>query len=251
MTEARSRSTVRLCALGAATMALVSATTGHALAADYAVSAYAGKAQITTTGELIVSDSRTVRFSSEATSLGWDISVAKGQSVEFATVVGPEGGMYDRVREGDPTMLTPGSYIETMPPGAGVVHVQVAFRKPTSGTAVVKDDYIVKGAVRRWPDVGELLWDFIGDRWPVGTDDVRLEVTLPDNTPPSAVQAFVHGPEAVKIGISAAPSGPAVVDTSTGETVQVAVIDVQGKRLAARTPFRVRVLMPPAAVTNV
>ncbi len=246
MRETRSSRLLRSCVLAAAAVGLLAATAGPALAADYSVSKYEGNARLTEMGDLRVSDKRTIQLSTETTSLAWDVPVGVGKSVVFATVVGPEGDIYDRIHSGDPTQLKPGSYLESS--NLGVTHIVVAFKKPANGTVTVSADYVAARVGKRWKDVSELLWDFIGETWPAATDQIGLKIQLPAGTPPSDLKVFVHGPEQVQVSLAAAPAGPSAVDTTTGDNPQLGVVTVLAKGLAANTPMRVRVLMPAAAV---
>jgi uncharacterized membrane protein len=54
--------------------------------------------------------------------------------------------------------------------------------------------YTAKGVVRRYPDVAEIYYKFVGEEWdrPIGRVDV--EVTLPPSVERSAIRAWAHGP---------------------------------------------------------
>jgi uncharacterized membrane protein len=52
----------------------------------------------------------------------------------------------------------------------------------------------VHKSIRRFDDVAEFYWKFIGDQWTVGTDRARATVTLPTGATRDQIRAWGHGP---------------------------------------------------------
>ena len=74
-----------------------------------------------------------------------------------------------------------------------------AFFDETDSQIVVELTYVVRDAVQAYSDVGELYWQFVGDRWQEDSANVSLTISLPAPEeamilPGENVYAWGHGP---------------------------------------------------------
>ncbi|MFQ5671332.1 MAG: DUF2207 domain-containing protein [Acidobacteriota bacterium] len=87
--------------------------------------------------------------------------------------------------------------------------------------------YTLSGAVKRFPDIGELYFKFVGDGWDRPLGRVRATVHLPGTVPAAEIRAWAHGPLQ---GLVLPPQDSTVV--------------MSVRPLPARTFFEGRVLFP-------
>jgi Predicted membrane protein len=168
----------------------VIAVPGVALAKSYSVTAVDIEAEVQPDGTLVVTERRTFDFDGDYTFAFWELDVADSQGIEVLGMSGPDGPH---------TFTDDAAAWDTRPPGTYQVtdfgtylDARVFFREADT-EATFTLEYRVFGAAKRWQDTGELYWKFIGDRWEIPAENVRIHITVPGATAQD-VRAWAHGP---------------------------------------------------------
>ena len=179
---------VGLAATGAAGL-----TAGPAAAKDFSITTVDIDAQVRPNGDLRVHETRVLDFNGDFSFVYWDLSTKGSSGIDVTAASGPgldgSGSIsYDPTQ--DPGAKTPGTYFVS---GMEPVRVQLFFRVADT-SARFSVDYVAKGAAKRWSDIGELYWQFIGDQATVPCDHVRITVHLPEGVTRDQVRAWAHGP---------------------------------------------------------
>jgi uncharacterized membrane protein len=171
---------------------------GPAAAKDYSITDVTIDATVAPNGDLRVHETRTLAFSGSFHFVYWDLSTKGSNGIKVIGAAGPAAG--------DPSTTVPYE-LATVPllgvtgqPGTyaladegGTVRVQLNFElADTSGVFTVQ--YVAKGAAKRWDDIAELYWQFVGDQASVPADHVRVTVHLPAGATRDQVRAWAHGP---------------------------------------------------------
>ena len=94
-------------------------------------------------------------------------------------------------------------------------------------------DYTALGAARRWNDIAELYWQFVGDQSDHPSDHVTITVHLPQGVTKDQVRAWTHGPLWGNVTIQ--PDGTVVSEISP---------------LPAYTFVEPRILFPASALSE-
>jgi uncharacterized membrane protein len=200
---------------------------GPAAAKDYSITDVVIDAQVMPNGNLKVHESRTLDFSGTFHYVYWDYSTKGSEGVVVTGASGPTGP-YERI----PATATPVPGTWWFVDTGDAVHVQLNFEL-TDTSATFGIDYVVRGAAKRWDDIAELYWQFIGDQATVPADHVRVAVHLPAGVTRDQVRAWAHGPLWGNVGIEPDASVVMTVDP-----------------LPAGTFVESRILFPAAALAK-
>ena len=187
------------CVMVAAAAGLAALAAGPAAAKDFSITGVTVDAQVMPNGDVRVTDTRTLDFSGSFHFVYWDLATRGSAGVQVLGASGPDAA--------DPAATVPyepsASPIVGVAAGetgtfavedrSGVVRVQLNFSlADTTGTFAVR--YVAKGAAKRWSDIAELYWQFIGAETEVESRDVRVTVHLPAGVSHDQVRAWAHGP---------------------------------------------------------
>ena len=166
---------------------------GPAAAKDFSITTVDIDATVRPNGDLSVHETRVLDFSGDFSFVYWDLSTAgsKGIDVRAASGPGVDGaGSTPYKPTDDPWSRPPGTYFVS---GDSTVRVQLFFRVGDT-SAQFGVDYVARGAAKRWDDIAELYWQFVGDQATVPADHVRVTVHLPAGVTRGQVRAWAHGP---------------------------------------------------------
>ena len=196
---------------------------------SYTIDAADIKADVDSAGDMRVKETRTFDFNGRFTRVYWDLRTAGSQGIEIVGVKGGTGMPYVLLDDPSKARSRPaGTYLVTRTPGN--VNVQVFLNG--TGKQTVDLEYTVRAAAKRWSDVAELYWQFIGDGWGVPTRRASATISLPSRTAPAEILAWGHG------------QLDGHVKTSTG-AVSMEVTD-----LAPNAALEARVLFPASALSR-
>ncbi|HEY5388691.1 MAG TPA: DUF2207 domain-containing protein, partial [Thermoleophilia bacterium] len=199
-----------------------------AAAKDYSISDVAIDAQVMPNGDLKVHESRTLDFSGTFHYVYWDYSTRGSNGLTVTAASGPTGPYQRMQATGTPV---PGTWWAV--DSGDKVHVQLNFEL-TDTVATFGVDYVAKGAAKRWADIAELYWQFVGNEAQIPSDHVRITVRLPAGVTRDQVRAWAHGPL----------WGNVTIEPDASVVMTVAP-------LPASTFVEGRILFPAAALANV
>ncbi len=131
------------------------------------------------------------RFPGSFTWLSQDLLLAGCQGISGVKV--SEDG-----RDYLPASFGPGTY--SVEETHDMVRVTWRF-EPTDESRTFELSYRVKGAVVAHRDVAELYWKFVGERWEVSSDNVTVNLRLPQGARLDEVRAWGHGPLSASVRI--------------------------------------------------
>ena len=185
---------VALAAAGAAGLAA-----GPAAAKEFTITDVNVDAQVLPNGDMRVTDTRTLAFSGTYHFVYWDLSTKGSSGITVTGASGPDPS--------DPSVTSP--YKPSATPVVGMstgevgtysvsdqgstVRVQLNF-EVSDVTAPFTVEYTARGAAKRWSDIAELYWQFIGTDTAVESQHVRVTVHLPAGVTHGQVRAWAHGP---------------------------------------------------------
>ena len=115
------------------------------------------------------------------------------------------------------------------------VRVQLFFSVADT-SAQFSVDYVARGAAKRWADIAELYWQFVGDQATVPADHVRVTVHLPAGVTREQVRAWAHGPLWGNVSIEPDASVVMTVDPLPAGTFVEGRILFPAAALAKATP---------------
>ena len=224
---------VGLAAAGAAGL-----TAGPAAAKDYSITTVTIDAQVRPNGDLRVTDKRTLAFSGTYHFVYWDLSTKGSNGIKVTGASGPDPS--------DPSVTSPykpsaipvvgtstgevGTY--SVSDQGSTVRVQLNFAV-SDVTAPFTVTYTARGAAKRWSDIAELYWQFVGADTAVESQHVRVTVHLPAGVTRDQVRAWAHGPLWGNVTIESDASVVMTVDP-----------------LPANTFVEGRILFPAAALST-
>lgn len=198
-----------------------------ALAKSYTMPKVAIRAQLQANGDMLVTENRTFDFSGDYTFAYWQLATKGSQGID---VLGVSMDGVPLKATTDATTLDSrpeGYYLVQQLPDEVDVH---AFHRTSNASRTFQLRYLVKGAVQRYTDCANLVWQFVGDKWGVGVGDLAVAIKPPSTLTRGQVQAWAHGPLT------------GVVAIQDDGTVTLAV-----KNLPAQTFVEADVLYPPTA----
>ena len=207
---------------------------GPATAKDFSITTVDIDATVRPNGDLRVHETRVLDFSGDFSFVYWDLSTSGSDGIDVTAASGPGAdgtGIIPYEPTQDPEARPPGTYA-VAPLGEEGVRVLLFFRV-SDASAQFGVDYVARGAAKRWDDVGELYWQFVGDQAAVPADHVRITVHLPAGVTREQVRAWAHGPLWGNVAIAPDASVVMTVDPLPAETF------VEG-----------RILFPAAAVAK-
>jgi uncharacterized membrane protein len=167
---------------------------GPAAAKDYSITSVTIDATVRPNGDLRVHETRTLDFSGDFSFVYWDLATKGSGGVAVSGASGPalDGtGPVAYEPTQDPSARPPGTYF--VADLGSTVRVQLFFRVADT-SAQFGVDYTARGAAKRWSDIAELYWQFVGDQATVPADHVRITVHLPAGVTREEVRAWAHGP---------------------------------------------------------
>jgi len=224
---------VALAAAGAAGL-----TAGPAAAKDFAIIDVNVDAQVLPNGDLRVTDTRTLAFSGTYHFVYWDLSTKGSSGINVTGARGPAPGDAGVTAPYRPSAI-PGVGVGTGEVGTysvsdlgSTVRVQLNF-EVSDATAPFTVTYTARDAARRWNDIAELYWKFIGADTAVESQHVRVTVHLPAGVTREQVRAWAHGPLWGNVSIEPDASVVMTVDP-----------------LPANTFVEGRILFPAAALSK-
>ncbi|MEI7814526.1 MAG: DUF2207 domain-containing protein, partial [Coriobacteriia bacterium] len=212
-------------------LAVAFAAPAAAAAKSYTMGPVAIEAQVANDGSLAVVENRTFHFSGDYTFVYWDLR-EKGGDIKvdgLAEIMGGQPTPYRLTTELNARdVKAPGTYwVRKL---GDTVSVYAFFSKADQ-PATFRLTYRVAGAAKRYSDVGELYWQFVGDQWAVSSKDVSVVVKPPTQLTKSQVRAWAHGPLTGRVTI--------------GDEGAVAL---SVPLLPAKTFVEARILYPPSAL---
>jgi uncharacterized membrane protein len=210
---------------------------GPAAAKDFTIPTVDIDATVRPNGDLRVVESRTLDFSGTFHFVYWDLSTKGSEGISVTGASGPAAGDPSATVPYEPASiplmgLTGQTGTYAVADQGSTVRVQLNFEL-TDARAGFTVKYVAKGAAKRWDDIGELYWQFVGDQASVPCDHVRVTVHLPEGVTRDQVRAWAHGPLWGNVTIAPDASVVMTVDPLPEYTF------VEG-----------RILFPAAALTN-
>ena len=206
---------------------------GPAAAKDLSISSVNIRAQVRPDGDVRIRESRVLDFSGQFSYVYWDLGTKGSAGIGVAGASGPAAngaGLVPYTPAKDAQSKTPGTYSVT--DSGGSVRVELYFRV-ADRSAQFRIDYVARGAAKRWEDIAELYWQFVGDEAQIPSGDVRITVHPPDGVSSEQVRAWAHGP--LWGDVSIAPDAAVVMTVSP---------------LPAATYVEGRILFPAAALSQ-
>ncbi|MEW6048228.1 MAG: DUF2207 domain-containing protein, partial [Bacillota bacterium] len=178
---------------------LTTGSSGIPFAKSYSITRVDIEASVNPDGSMDVIEKRTFRFTFESgtrfpgsfTWLSQDLLLAGCQGISGVKV--SEDG-----RDYLPASFGPGTY--SVEETHDMVRVTWRF-EPTDESRTFELSYRVKGAVVAHRDVAELYWKFVGERWEVSSDNVTVNLRLPQGARLDEVRAWGHGPLSASVRI--------------------------------------------------
>ena len=192
---------------------------GPAAAKDFSITAVDIDATVRPNGDLRVHETRVLDFDGDFSFVYWDLDATGSDGLDVTAASGPGAdgtGVIQYEPTQDPVARPPGTYA-VAPLGAESVRVLLFFRV-SDASARFGVDYVARGAAKRWDDIGELYWQFVGDQASVPADHVRVTVHLPDGVARDQVRAWAHGPLWGNVAIQPDASVVMTVDPLPAET---------------------------------
>lgn len=166
-----------------------------ALAKDYSMGPVEIQARVADDGALSVVEDRTFDFSGDYTFVYWDLGKKSSDSLTVSGMTEVTGGSSQPYRlttdANAKDVRTPGTY--WVEDSGDTVAVYAFFHK-SDEAATFRLTYGVTGAVKRYKDVAELYWQFVGDKWGVSASDISVRITPSAALSKSQVRAWAHGP---------------------------------------------------------
>jgi len=157
-----------------------------ALAKSYSVESIAIKAVVGSDGLLQVREQIAYDFQGEFSYAYRDIPLKSGEEL-VAVAVGERLVVFERS-----DTRSPGTYSVSSTDDGGVRISWYYAAKNEERTFTVS--YSMKGVVRRYPDIAEIYYKFVGEGWDRPIARVDVEITLPPSVEASAIRAWAHGP---------------------------------------------------------
>ncbi|MCX6371809.1 MAG: DUF2207 domain-containing protein [Actinobacteria bacterium] len=227
---------MRRLALLAVTICLTAAfaglAAGPAAAKDFSIISVDIDATVRPNGTMRVQETRVLDFTGAFSFVYWDLSAKGSSGIEVTAASGPGldgSGSIPYETTQDPWARTPGTYFVS---GTEPVRVQLFFSVADT-SAQFGVDYVARDAAKRWDDIAELYWQFVGDEAQIPADRVRVTVHLPVGVTREQVRAWAHGPLWGNVSIEPDASVVMTVDP-----------------LPARTFVEGRILFPAAALSR-
>ena len=210
-------------------------TAGPAAAKDFSVTTVDIDATVRPNGNLRVHETRVLDFIGDFSFVYWDLSAKGSSGIDVTAASGPGldgSGSIPYEPTQDPSARTPGTYFVS---GAEPVRVELFFSVADTA-AQFSVDYVARDAAKRWDDVAELYWQFVGDQATVPADHVRVTVHLPAGVTREQVRAWAHGPLWGNVSIEPDASVVMTVDPLPAGTFVEGRILFPATALAKATP---------------
>ena len=204
---------------------------GPAAAKEFSITDIAIEATVRPNGDVVVHEERTVDFVGTFHYVYWDYLTKGSEGIEVTGAGGPSGP-YTRGPDSlvGSIMNVPDTY--AVQDNGSSVRVQLDFEL-SDIDARFYVDYRALGAAKRWQDIAELYWQFIGDQTGVPADHAVITVHLPKGVTKQDVRAWTHGPLWGNVTIQ--PDGTVVSEVAP---------------LPAYTFVEPRILFPADALSN-
>lgn len=208
-----------------ASVVLVALIAAGVHAKSYSVESMRIDAVASTDGSIRIEERITYRFEGSFSWAYRDIPLKSGENITEVSVA--EGGRaYERV-DADAAW----TYTESST--GNDIRIKWRFEaEDETRTFVVS--YVMKGVVRRYPDVAEVYLKLVGEGWERSIGRVDAEIRLPAAADGPELRAWAHGPL-----------------HATVKPLPGAVVAVEASPLPARTYLEARVICPAAAFTGV
>jgi hypothetical protein len=204
--------------------------TSPAFAKSYEMTRVWIDATVAPDGSMTVVEERTYDFTGDYTFAFWELDKGGADGLEVLGMAGPEGEYTKTSDSGIDPNRTPQTY--TVVDYGSYYDVRAYFRaEDVEHTLTLR--YKVYGAATRWQDTAELYWKFIGERWDLPAEDIRVHITLPGGVGREDVRAWAHGPLAGEVVLN---------DDGT--------VDLLLADLPALTFVEARVLFPAEALSG-
>lgn len=199
-----------------------------ALAKEFSISSINIGAVVDPNGDLRVTEDRTVDFSGSFSWMQWALKTTGSQGIAIQGVSVMSGGTEQPLARTDEENAENGTF--TVAEDGERVLVRVNY-EVTDQELPLRITYTARGAAKRYRDVCELYWKFIGDETEVAAGPVHIEVTPP--SPGELMGIWAHGP---------------LTGTITSDTAGLVKLDVP--ELPAKTFVEARILYPPTALPD-
>ncbi|NLW16588.1 MAG: DUF2207 domain-containing protein [Firmicutes bacterium] len=146
-------------------------------------------AEILSDGSLVITEYRTARFDGTFTGMYQWINKEPGVTIEDVRV-----GEIDKPYRFIPGATTygPENTFYVLDEGRRL-YIDWSYAA-TDETRTFVISYRVLGQVKLHDDVAELYYQFVGDQWDYGVDQVSVTLTLPEGAEQSDLRAWGHGP---------------------------------------------------------
>jgi len=191
-------------------LCLAAVLAGPAAAKDFWITDISIDAKVLRNGDVRVHEERTLEFSGTFHYVYWDYLTQGSDGIVIDGAGGPSGpyrrGPDDLVGS---TMTVPDTYAVQTTPAS--VRVQLDFELSDTDARFYVD-YTAFGAAKRWQDIAELYWQFIGDDTAKPADHAVITVHLPEGVTEEDVRAWTHGPLWGEVTIE--PDGTVVSEVS-------------------------------------
>lgn len=176
-----------------------------ALAKSYTVPKVHIEAQLAPNGDMTVVEQRAVDFSGSFTRVTWQLLKKGSSGLEVTGITIDPGTPNAQVLKA----TTDANSLTTRPPGYYFVQdtgnaLEVsAYHNTTDAQRTFELRYKVTGAVTRYTDCANLVWQFVGDQSSVGIGDFSAAIHPPTPLSKSDVKAWAHGPLTGNVAILA------------------------------------------------
>ncbi|OEF96603.1 DUF2207 domain-containing protein [Desulfuribacillus alkaliarsenatis] len=160
----------------------------HAEARSYSFPELNIEAEILEDGSMLVTEERTANFNGSFYGLYQWIYTQPGE--EIVDIIVLENGQPYEFNPGT-EFGPPGTYLVDSQPES--VYIDWSF-EATDEQRTFTLQYRVLNVVRVHEDVAELYYQFIGDDWEVGVEQVEINLKLPEGAQENDIRAWGHGP---------------------------------------------------------
>jgi len=199
-----------------------------ACAKSFSISSINIGAAVDPNGDVRVTEDRTVDFKGQFSWVQWALKTQGSTGIDILSLSVMRNGAEQALTAVDQESVQPGTYTVTDSGDMVTIRVSMAF---SDEEVPFRVSYVAKNAAKRYLDVSELYWQFVGDQTDVASGPVHIEIAPPMQG--ALVGVWAHGP---------------LTGTITTSTAGVVTLDVP--ELPANTFVEARVLYPAAALPN-
>ncbi len=147
--------------------------------------------EITKDGSMIVSEELNFKISGKYNGVYKDISFDKAEGISDITVAEDKGNskLYKEVKSAS----NGNNGVYTLEKKSSSVRVKI-YSPSKDETKIFKVTYKIAGAVKKYNDIGEFYWKFIGRENETSIDKLQINLMLPEGARKEEMKVFGHGP---------------------------------------------------------